>query len=219
MSSRRTPRGGRRSGGRPAALAAVLALACALAIGCGEEGGGGDRAVPDTGIPPGASERALTVTVHFSGPEGEQPVPVRREVALPSGAASPPGPVDSLRAALRVLLRGPIEDEEARGLTSFFSEATAGALRTVELDDGRAVVEFDDLSEAATGASSSAGSRALLDELGATVFEIGSVRSVEYRMEESCERFWNWLQRPCRVVPRPEASGPSGDGIGGRTAS
>lgn len=196
---------------RAARLLAGGLLVGVLAVGCGgEEAGSGDRAVPDTGSRPRASGRVLTVTVHFSGPEGGRTVPVRREAALPSGAASSPGPVDSLRAALRVLLRGPTGSEQARDLTSFFSGATAGALRTIELDGGRAVVDFEDLSRLAPGASSSAGSRALLDELHATVFEVGSVRSVEYRMEGSCERFRNWLQRPCRIVRRAGTDPPSG---------
>lgn len=80
----------------------------------------------------------------------------------------------------------------------------------MELHGDRAVIDFTDVTGLLSGASSSAGSRALLAELNATVFEVGSVESVLYRMEGSCERFWNWLQRPCRVVRRPERGGGPG---------
>ncbi len=54
------------------------------------------------------------------------------------------------------------------------------------------------------GASSSTGSTLLLLELNGTVFSIPQVRSVEYRLEGSCEAFWEWLQYDCRIVERGE---------------
>lgn len=70
------------------------------------------------------------------------------------------------------------------------------------------IVEFGDLQRVIPGAGSSAGSRDLLDALHATAFQFPWVEAVEYRMEGSCPRFWNWLQRECRVVPRPAAQPP-----------
>jgi hypothetical protein len=43
----------------------------------------------------------------------------------------------------------------------------------------------------------------LLQELNGTVFQFPEIRSVEYRMEGSCDLFWEWLQYGCRVVARP----------------
>jgi hypothetical protein len=70
-------------------------------------------------------------------------------------------------------------------------------------DTGRAIIDFRDFSRTISGASTSAGSRILLNELNRTVFQFDTVRSVEYRIEGNCEAFWNWLQAECTVVERP----------------
>jgi hypothetical protein len=135
----------------------------------------------------------LTVDVHFTS--DEQPVAVPRDV-----------PRDApLHGALRAQLAGPTPAERAEGLASWFADSTASMLRGVELDEaGRAVVDFDDFSRIIPGASSSAGSALLLNELNATVFQFAEVREVEYRFEGDCDAFWNWLQRACQVVRRGE---------------
>jgi hypothetical protein len=108
----------------------------------------------------------------------------------------------ALRIDLERLLRG--DAAPASGET-WFSEATAGALRNVSLDAaGHATVDFADLRVLIPNASSSAGSAMLLDELNTAVFGVGAVRSVEYRIEGSCEQFWEWLQYSCQTVRRPE---------------
>lgn len=99
-----------------------------------------------------------------------------------------------LEAALEALLAGPTADERAGALSSFFSDATAGMLRSVTVTDGHAVVDFEDLRPVIPNASSSAGSARLLSELDATVFQFRSVESVEYRLEGSCTDFNEWLQ-------------------------
>jgi spore germination protein GerM len=133
------------------------------------------------------------LTIHFS--RGESTVTVAR--AAPAG-----GP--TLEAALGQLLRGPTQSERAAGIHSWFSDTTAGALRSAAVDDaGHAVVDFADLRPLIPNASTSAGSAMLLRELNGTVFELPAVQSVEYRIEGNCARFWEWLQYPCEVVTRP----------------
>ena len=46
-----------------------------------------------------------------------------------------------------------------------------------------------------------------LRQLNGTVFGVPGIRSVEYRVNGSCARFWEWLQYECRVVERPEVTG------------
>lgn len=134
-----------------------------------------------------------SLTVHFS--RGESTAPVTRE-APPDGV--------TLEAALRQLLRGPTPSERAAGIHSWFSDTTAGALRSAVIDDaGRAIVDFADLRALIPNASTAAGSGILLRELNGTVFELPSVQSVEYRIEGSCARFFEWLQYSCEVVTRP----------------
>ena len=52
-------------------------------------------------------------------------------------------------------------------------------------------------------ATSSAGSEQLLSSLDSTVFRVPNVTAVEYRLNGSCDAFWEWLQRGCTVVRRP----------------
>lgn len=183
-----------------------LLLGAALLPGCGDQEGPDEA---NTSHEAEEAARALTVTVHFT--RDEQPVAVRRSVTPEDPVAAPASTVDSLRLALRALLRGPTAGEEERGITSFFDgDVTAGAVRSVEIEGARAIVDFEDLRDAIPGAASSAGSRAMLAELDATVLQFRAVEEVEYRMEGSCERFWHWLQRPCTVVRENDfASGPA----------
>ncbi|MEJ2678668.1 MAG: GerMN domain-containing protein [Gemmatimonadota bacterium] len=114
-----------------------------------------------------------------------------------------------LAAALRMELRGPTEGERTRGLYSWFSPATARMLLSASVENGRAIVDFGKLNQAIPGASSSAGSQELLRELNRVVFQFPQIQSVEYRIEGSCDAFWNWLQMACRTVSRPfPSAGP-----------
>lgn len=137
----------------------------------------------------------MKVTVWFTDVLLEQVVPVRREV---------PQTTAVLRAAVEQLLRGPTTSErQDEGLSSWFSDATAGLLHTVDLDrDGRAIVDLADLRRVIPNAATSAGSELLLSQLDATVFQFETVTSVEYRIDGSCETFFEWLQLGCAPRPR-----------------
>jgi len=129
------------------------------------------------------------VTLVFT--RDERPEAVRR----PAGA--PP----TLEQALTLLLTGPSEAERQSGLTSWFSQETSGALRSVSLtQQGHAVVDLADLRAVIPNASSSAGSATLLHELGGTAFAVEGVRAVTFTMDGSCDTFWSWLQRSCTVL-------------------
>lgn len=142
---------------------------------------------PDPAATPG--DDAAPVRVWFT--RGESLTPVARPDA------------ESLREALETLLAGPTAAERSRGLDSWFSEETRGALREVRMDDGRALIDFDaSLPSMIPGAGSSTGSAMLLGALDSTVFQFPSVDAVEYRLEGSCDAFWEWLQRQCEVVRR-----------------
>lgn len=127
---------------------------------------------------------------------GEEAVRLRR----PGRADSP-----ALRTALEALLAGPTPAERAAGVESWFSKETSGALRGAQVDSaGHAVVDFEDLRAFIPNAASSAGSRLLLVELNGTVFQFPEIESVEYRLEGSCDAFWDWLQYGCHRVTRAE---------------
>lgn len=142
---------------------------------------------------------AATVRVFFHAAE-DSVVTLSRRVQ--PGAA--------LAAAVRMELRGPTESERARGLYSWFSPATADMLLSASVTDGRAVVDFGKLNTVIPGASSAAGSRELLQELNRVVFQFPQIASVEYRIQGSCDAFWNWLQMACQTVSRPALPGRPG---------
>jgi hypothetical protein len=67
-------------------------------------------------------------------------------------------------------------------------------------------VDFEDLRALIPNASSSAGSALLLEELNTAVFSVEGVRSVDYLIEGSCDRFWEWLQYGCQTIDRPSGN-------------
>jgi hypothetical protein len=99
-----------------------------------------------------------------------------------------------LEASLKALLAGPTAEERDASISSWFSAATSGMLRSVVITDGHAVVDLGDLRSVIPNASTSAGSALLLAQLDATVFQFRSVESAEYRLQGSCEAFNEWLQ-------------------------
>jgi hypothetical protein len=139
---------------------------------------------------PGPLDSMHTVQIWFV--RDEEPVPVQRRVG-----GTP------LDGALRALVLGPTATERANGISSWFSADSRDVLRRVQAADGGVIVDFRDLPDRIPGASSSAGSEQLLVSLDSTVFQFEWVDSVEYRLEGSCDAFWEWLQRSCEVVRRP----------------
>lgn len=186
---------------RPASSGALLPVVLALSTACAAPDTGRDAAREDTAAAVPADSVAArdtspanvgaVVTVYFS--RGDSVVPVTRTVDDAD-----------LASAIRALLRGPTAAERAAGLSSWFSDSTADMLRSVGIDTaGTAVIDFADLRPVIPNASASAGSAMLLRELNATVFAHDEVSAVQYRIEGSCDAFWEWLQYGCQTVQRP----------------
>lgn len=178
---------------------AVLIGSALLALGCTDVEDGGERAadepVPADSAASSARPPLAVDSVDVVFTRGEQPVTVRR----PAREDRP-----ALRTALEELLAGPTAAERGAGIESWFSGLTADALRSAEVDAaGHAIVDFADLAALIPNAASSTGSAMLLTELNGTVFGIPEVRSVEYRIDGSCDAFWDWLQYGCQIVQRP----------------
>lgn len=133
---------------------------------------------------PGADQ--MLVTVFYSCGTDDQPVAVYRVVPHTSAV---------LRASLDQLLAGPTVAEKNVGLGSWFGPNTAGMVKNVTITNGAAVVDFDAaLPTVIPNASASAGSKLLLSQLDATVFQFPTVTSVVYRLDGSCDAFSEWLQ-------------------------
>lgn len=180
----------------------LAAITLAVGAGCADENPLPDDATPPPAAwaqepgsdsTPAAGAADTEVSVFFT--RNEQPVSVTRRV---------PATVAVLNAALDALLAGPTDAERARGISSWFSAETAGMLLAATIDaDGHATVDFADFSAIIPSASASAGSTVLFGELNATVFQFDAIRSVEYRFEGDCTRFFEWLQRSCETIMRP----------------
>ncbi len=120
------------------------------------------------------------------GPDCDQVVAVPR-------AATVEGPEAD---ALAQLLAGPTAAEEAQGLGSWFSSATAGMLRSVVVENDMVRVDFDPaLATAIPNASASCGSNLLLAQLDATIGQFGTSRRVVYSLGGDVDAFYAWLQR------------------------
>lgn len=98
-------------------------------------------------------------------------------------------------AALQELLAGPTDAEEADGYSSWFSDETADVLRSLDIVEDVAVVDFDtDLPDIIPNASTSAGSIALLAELDTTLEQFPQVAAARYSLEGDRTAFYEWLQ-------------------------
>jgi len=105
--------------------------------------------------------------------------------------------------ALRQLLAGPTEAEQADGFGSFFGPETAGLLRGVSAQGKLLIVDIDErFAEIRSNASTSYGSMVFLGELTETLRGFNDRYSeVEFRLGGSCERFHAFLQGSCRRIP------------------
>jgi spore germination protein GerM len=182
----------------------LIATACG-AVACGDRSQRTDGAVADDpdiaeyadGEDTLAADRVATepdsISVYFT--REEQPVEVRRPVA---------GRAADIRTALEMLLAGPTAAERQRGIDSWFSDATSGMLRSVDVAGSRVAVDFNDLRQVIPNASTSTGSMLLMQELNATIFQYPEVHGIDYSIEGSCDAFWEWLQYECHTVTRPD---------------
>jgi hypothetical protein len=156
---------------------------------------------PPDPIAPGIGQ--VTITIFFEcGNESVIPTPgigVARIVPEQGGEA-----IDRLEWTLRSMLAGPTDDERAVGFVSGFDEATADALRSVTLTDGRLIVDFND-AIIVNNMSTSTGMVQFNAELHRNVFLHPEVDSVEFHFNGDCAA-WSALFESdgCRVISRAD---------------
>lgn len=116
-----------------------------------------------------------------------------------------------LRAALDHLLEGPTPEDEAAGLTSWFSAATAGGVLSVDIVEGVALVDLrGDLLAAMPGVSTSCGSAGLFAQLDGTVTQFDGVERAVYSLDGDVAAFYESLEGS---APDGSSSTPEADGI------
>jgi hypothetical protein len=113
--------------------------------------------------------------------------------------------LDPVLMAFDLLVAGPTVEEMGAGASSFFSDESSGALGTLSLTDGLLVVDFHDIRQLLSNASTSCGGQSLLAQLNATAFQFDEVDRVRYEIEGSCDTFSQWLQRECEEYTRAGA--------------
>lgn len=112
--------------------------------------------------------------------------------------------IDRVEQTLRALLAGPTADEQAIGVMSAFDAATAEALNSVTLTDGRLVADFND-SIIVNNMGTSTGMVFFNAELHRNVFLHPEVDSVEFNLNGNCAA-WSALFESdgCRVISRAD---------------
>ncbi len=113
--------------------------------------------------------------------------------------------VDIYLSAFEQLVAGPTPEEASAGAASFFSNATAGVVKSAVLDGDLLRVDFTDLRPLIPNASTSCGSEALLAQLNSTAFQFTEVQRTRYLIDGNCSEFANWLQRDCFDADRSGA--------------
>ena len=198
----------------------ILAVAAAMTLGAcsSDTDGAGDAGADPDGVPDVPAEepsepQSHAFEVFFTNLElGEigEVFPVARETSE-----------DELPlAALRELLAGPTAQEQEQGYSSWFSADTAELSVSVRIDDGTASVDLDPrLPEVIPGASTSAGSTALLAELDTTLEQFPEIDRARYRLGGDVAAFYEWLQRaPPDGVGAPGDTDPADDPDGDEEA-
>lgn len=148
-----------------------------------------------------------------SGPAEEEPT---EEILVYFTRAGAPQAVkrtifptfEPLPIAVGELLEGPTSDERASGYTSLFFAGTASAFDRIEIrGDSLVIIELLDFSHLAPAGGTPAGATMVLGELNHTVFQFPFVKSIIYRFNGSCTRFFEWLNQTCRTIRRDALGG------------
>ncbi|HYN32916.1 MAG TPA: GerMN domain-containing protein [Ilumatobacteraceae bacterium] len=131
----------------------------------------------------------VTVQVFFTPTEAVQTdctitSPVNRTVQGP----------DVLANTVTALLAGPTASERETGLQSWFSADTADALRSVEIVDGTAYIDFDDFRISLSAATTSCGSAIFMKQLERTIEQFPNVERTLYSFDGDVEAFYEWIQ-------------------------
>ncbi len=86
----------------------------------------------------------------------------------------------SLKNALLFLVAGPTQAEIQNGFSSTLVDARGNLIKSVEVQNGWAVIDFTSDFPVSVNA---------LDQLNSTVFDFPEIHLVEYRIEDSCSAF------------------------------
>jgi hypothetical protein len=110
-----------------------------------------------------------------------------------------------LTTTMREMVAG-LEDEEVQlGFRSPLPAAANGSFSGVSIVDGTAYLEFANDDILPPGVATAEGAQVFLSTLNANVFQFSSISAVEYRLNGSCDAFWQQLgAEGCNPITRAE---------------
>jgi spore germination protein GerM len=194
-------------------LAQLASTAIAIVgVGCGDATENTTTTVPtaplsadSTSSTSGAAQTGdVTVQVFFTPTRAVQTdcsvtAPVNRTVQGP----------DVLANTLTQLLAGPNAEERDAGLQSWFSADTADSLRSADIVDGTAYIDFEDFRIMLSAATSSCGSAIFLNQLDRTLGQFPTIERTLYSFEGDVKAFYEWIQMgspPDYYTPPPSTT-------------
>jgi spore germination protein GerM len=112
--------------------------------------------------------------------------PVTRRIPRTTGVA---------RAALEELFRGTTAEEESRKFSGFPPADTAGILKSVNVKNGAAYVNFTSrMFEQMGNATTSCGGSAFFSMVEKTLMQFPTIKKVYYAVDGNTDEFYEWVQ-------------------------
>jgi len=102
------------------------------------------------------------------------------------------------RAALNELFKGPTKKENEAGLYSWFTKDSKHILKSINIKNGNAYVNFDKwVLENLGNATTSCGSASFFSEIETTLKQFPTVKKVFFAVEKNPAAFYEWMQSDC----------------------
>lgn len=110
-----------------------------------------------------------------------------------------------LTTTISEMTKGLDRDEAGLGFRTPFPAAAEGSFPGLSIVDGTALIEFSSDSIFPPGVDTAEGAQIFLSTLNANVFQFSSIAAVEYRLNGSCDAFWQRLgAEECDPITRAE---------------
>jgi spore germination protein GerM len=98
------------------------------------------------------------------------------------------------RAALDELFKGVTPEEEAKGFVSFDPEETSGILKSINIKNGYAYINFNEIVYEQLGAATTSCGGGFFSSIEATLKQFPTIKKVFYAIEGSPADFYEWVQ-------------------------
>lgn len=97
-------------------------------------------------------------------------------------------------AALQELLKGPTPEEEAKKYSSFSAEETKGVLKSINVRNGAAYVNFTERMPVQMGNASTSCGSGFFTQVEKTLTQFPTIKKVYYAIEGNTNDFYEWVQ-------------------------